>query len=180
MSDAKPLFVPSVADAVGEPDYSDPGSDDFDALSRDRIPVRSLAAGDLAGIVRIDRNVTGSDRSDYLRRKIDEVLHDSAIGVSLVAEVEGHAAGFVMARVDFGEFGRTETVAVIDTIGVDPGYVGHGVGKALLSQLLVNLAALKVERVETQVTRENFDLLGFLYACGFQPSDRIALDRVID
>ncbi len=180
MTDPKPLFVPALADASAELDYSDPGSDDFDALSRDRVPVRSLSAGDLAAIVRIDRNITGVDRSDYLRRKVDEALHDSAIRVSLVAEVDGHAAGFIMARVDFGEYGRTEPVAVIDTIGVDPGYTGHGVGKALLSQLLVNLAALKVEKVETQVTRENFGLLGFLYACGFAPSQRLAFDRIID
>ena len=51
-----------------------------------------------------------------------------------------------MARVDLGEFGRVETTAVIDTIGVDPDYQNKGVGRALVSQLLTNLGTLRVER----------------------------------
>ncbi len=46
---------------------------------------------------------------------------------TLAPEVDGAPAGFVMARVDFGEFGRPEPAAVIDTIGVDPGHGGLGV-----------------------------------------------------
>ncbi|MGC2519091.1 MAG: GNAT family N-acetyltransferase, partial [Burkholderiales bacterium] len=67
-----------------------------------------------------------------------------------------------------------EPVAVIDTIGVDPGFAGTGIGTALLSQLFVNLEALHVERVETVIARENFDLLGFFYRAGFGPSQRLA------
>ena len=52
---------------------------------------------------------------------------------------EGQFAGFLMARVDFGEFGRTEPTAVLDTIGVDPDYTRQHVGRALLEQLLLNL-----------------------------------------
>ena len=72
-----------------------------------------------------------------------------------------------MARVDLGDFGRTEPVAVIDTIGVDSGYAHRGVGHALLSQLFANLGALRIERVETVVAPHDFGLLGFLYDVGF-------------
>jgi ribosomal protein S18 acetylase RimI-like enzyme len=68
-------------------------------------------------------------------------------------------------------------VAVLDTIGVDPNYAHRGVGHALLSQLFVNLAALRVERVETMVTRENFELLGFFYDAGFGQSQRLSFDK---
>jgi ribosomal protein S18 acetylase RimI-like enzyme len=84
-----------------------------------------------------------------------------------------------MAKVDFGDFGRTEPVAVIDTLGVDPGFAGSGVGTALLSQLFVNLEALHVERVETVVWRDNFELLGFFYRAGFGPSRRLAFVKRI-
>ena len=40
---------------------------------------------------------------------------------------------------------------LLDTIGVDPGFAHRGVGHALVSQLLVNLSALGIERVETVV-----------------------------
>jgi N-acetylglutamate synthase-like GNAT family acetyltransferase len=82
-----------------------------------------------------------------------------------------------MARTDFGDYGRAEPVAVLDTIGVDPDYAHRGVGHALLSQLFVNLAALRVERVETMVTRENFELLGFFYDTGFERSQRLSFDK---
>ena len=79
-----------------------------------------------------------------------------------------------MASVDFGDFGRAEPVAVIDTIGVDPGFAGAGIGRALLSQLFANLEALRVERVATVVARDNFGLLEFFYRAGFGSSQRLA------
>jgi len=54
---------------------------------------------------------------------------------------------------------RTEPVAVLDTIGVDPAYAHHGVGHALMSQLFGNLGALQVDRVETVVAPEQLALL---------------------
>lgn len=179
MKDLQPLLIPVPAGAPEEIDYSGPGGDDFESLSRDRVPVRSLRPSDLPAIRRIDAAVGGRERSEYLARLVDEALRESAIRVSLVAEVDGRTAGFVMARMDFGEFGRTEPLAVIDTLGVDPAFARQGVGKALLSQLFANLAALHIETVETQISRENFALLGFLYRLGFQPSQRLAFAKTI-
>jgi ribosomal protein S18 acetylase RimI-like enzyme len=85
--------------------------------------------------------------------------------------------GFLMARADLGDFGRVEPVAVIDTIGVDPEYPHQGIGHALLSQLFVNLGALRIERIETVVAPRDFGLLGFLYAVGFNPSQRLPFVR---
>ena len=79
-----------------------------------------------------------------------------------------------MASADYGDFGRAEPVAVIDTIGVDPAFSHAGIGRALLSQLFMNLDALRVERVESVVAKEHFELLGFLYRAGFGPSQRLA------
>ncbi len=187
MTDKKSLHIPMPADAELEPDYSDPDGDDFDALSRDKVPVRTMEAGDLAAVARIDRKITGDDRSAYLAGKLDEAMNDSAVRVSLVAlppedgssNPGGEPVGFIMAKVDFGDYGRAETNAVIDTVGVDPGFAGKGIGHALLSQLMVNLSGLQVETLETQVARENFDLLGFLYSCGFEPSQRLVFAREV-
>ena len=75
--------------------------------------------------------------------------------------------GFIMARVDLGEFGRVETTAVIDTIGVDPDYQNKGVGRALVSQFLANLGTLRVEKVRTEVDWQDHDLLAYLDRNGF-------------
>jgi ribosomal protein S18 acetylase RimI-like enzyme len=147
---------------------------DFERLARDAFDVAVLAKADLDGIARIDRRHTGRDRRGYLCRTFEEALADSALRISLVAKADGQIAGFLMARLDYGDFGRAEPVAVIDTIGVDPLRTSRGVGRALLSQLFINLAALGVERVETVVAPANLDLLGFFQSAGFRPSERLA------
>jgi GNAT superfamily N-acetyltransferase len=138
------------------------------------VPVRSMRASDLADIVRLDRKITGRDREPYYRRKCAEALRESAVGVSLVAEVDHQFAGFLMARVDFGEFGRTEPTAVLDTIGVDPAFLRRHVGQALVEQLLLNLHSLRVEQVVTEADWNHFALIGFLAHTGFALSQRLA------
>jgi len=161
--------------ASGELDYSSPSGDDYASLARDAMPVRTLRSEDFASIARIDRHITGRDRSSYLQSKFAEALDEAGIRVSLVAEIEGMAAGFIMARVDYGEFGRTAATAVIDTIGVDPAWEHAGVGHALMSQLLANLEALCVASVRTEVDWRLFQLNRFLADCGFMPAQRVAL-----
>jgi len=162
----------------GEVDFGRQAANDFERLARDTADVRAMTADDLRDIVRIDRAITGRNREAYMTHKFNETTTDSAIRVSLSARLEdGLVIGFVMARVDLGDYGRTQPVAVIDTIGVDPGWSGRGVGRALLSQLFINLGALRVEQVETIAAPENLGLLGFLYDTGFVPSQRIAFVR---
>jgi ribosomal protein S18 acetylase RimI-like enzyme len=166
--------------SVPEINYGGRSGNDFERLARDNADVCAMEPRDLADIVRIDRSITGHDRQDYMKHKLVEAMHDSAIRVSLTARLDGTVAGFLMARVDLGDFGRTEPVAIIDTIGVDSGYAHRGVGHALLSQLFVNLGALRIERAETVVAPRDLALLGFLYDVGFTPSQRLPFVRWLD
>jgi len=155
-------------------DYSGARANDFEALARDVAEVHALREADFDGIARIDRRLTGRDRSGYLKHAMAEALGESAIRISLAAVVDRAVAGYVMAKVDLGDFGRTSPVAILDTLGVDPLHKGQGIGRALLSQLFVNLAALHVERVETVVATRNLELLGFFVKAGFGPAERLA------
>lgn len=142
--------------------------------ARDTADVRTLSAKDLGDVVRIDHHITGRERRAYMQHALDEALRESGVRVSLAARVDGIMAGYLMARADLGDFGRTEPVAVIDTLGVAPEYAHHGVGHALLEQLLLNLDALRIERVETVVEARALELLGFFYGAGFAPAQRLA------
>jgi predicted N-acetyltransferase YhbS len=164
-------------EADAEIDYGRPESNDHERLARDRADVRSMVRADLDAIVRIDRALTGRDRREYMSARLAEALGDAAVRVSLAAHAEGTVVGYLMARADLGDFGRTAPVAVMDTLGVAPEYEHHGIGHALLSQLMANLGALRVERVETIVPQRNLALLGFLYAAGFKPGERLAFRR---
>jgi len=156
-----------------EIDFGATETNDFERIARDKADVRAMTPADLPQIVRIDRSITGRDRRGYIASRLDEAMFDSALRVSLAARIDGAIVGYLMARADLGDFGRTEPVAVIDTIGVDPGYAHRGVGQALLSQLFANLGALCVERVETMVPCSDLALLGFFYRAGLQASQQL-------
>lgn len=172
--------IPRVLDDIedeAEVDFSSPDGDAENALSHDRIPVRTMEARDLAKIIKIDAANSGEDRSAYFTRKQEENLNQSGVRVSLVAEQDSFPVGFIMARVDYGEFGRASTEAVMDSIGVDPGFQNDGVGHALMAQLMDNLVSLKVEQVRTEVSWDDTALIGYLAAMGFSPAQRIALQK---
>ncbi|MBT5841345.1 MAG: GNAT family N-acetyltransferase [Rhodospirillaceae bacterium] len=142
-------------------------------------PIRSLHKEDLEQLIRIERRITGQERREYYTAKMAEALDETGIRVSLVSEVDGHVAGFIMARTDYGEFGRTEPAAVLDVINVDPGHGHQGIGHALMSQLFTNLGGLMIETTRTTVAWDNFALLGFMEQCGFAPSQRLIFRRTI-
>jgi predicted N-acetyltransferase YhbS len=165
----------AAAEKRGDPnDWSAPAGNDYERLARDSAEVSLLTAKDVDDVARIDRHITGRDRRGYMQRALDEALRESGVRISLAARQDGVMAGYIMARADLGDFGRTEPVAVIDTLGVAPEYASQGIGHALLSQLFLNLSALRIERVETIVAAANVDLLGFFYAAGFVPGERLA------
>lgn len=167
------------ADPPTEIDHSSPSADDFTALSRDLIPVRSLNEADLAAVAAIDRRHSRQDRTGYYARKLDEVLNRSGVRLSLMAEIDGMPAGFVMARVDYGEFGQAADEAVMEAIGVDPAYAGRGVGRALMSQLMANLSVLRTATVRSETSWNDHALVGFLDAMAFTPAQRISLSRAV-
>ncbi len=164
-------------DDLAEIDHSAPESDDPAALSSDKVLVRSMEEADLNSIIKIDRKTTGKDRSAYYKRKQDEVLNQSGVRVSLIAELEGFVVGFIMARVDFGEFGRTSAEAVMDALAVDPDYQGNGVGQALMAKLMANLAILQVDNVRTEIDWNDTGLLAYLDTTGFAPVQTLVLSR---
>jgi predicted N-acetyltransferase YhbS len=145
--------------------------------ARDAADVRTLSAKDLEDVVRIDRHVTGHERRAYVQHALDEALRESGVRISLAARVDGIVAGYLMARADLGDFGRTEPVAVLDTVGVAPEFGRRGVGRALLDQLFLNLEALRIERVETVVETGALGLLGFFHGAGFVPAQRLSFVR---
>lgn len=160
-----------------EANFRDALEESLESLDRGGFSIRGLAAADADAVHRIDRHLTGHSRTEYLTRKIDEVINQSGIRVSLVAENDGLVVGFIMARLDYGEFGRTAATAVIDTIGVDPG--NPGAGTAMLEQLFANLTSLRLDGVRTIVRWDDTDMIHFLARARFEPGQQLALRCIL-
>ncbi len=180
MSGQTHLTIPEQVGRDAEVNYGKPAAPDFGPLARDRLPVRSMKEEDLAALVNIDRRITGRDRAAFFQQLLAEALHGSDVRISLVAERGGGPVGFIMARVDYGEFGQVEPIAIMDAIGVDTDYRDLGVGRALLSQLQINLKTLGVERIRTEIDWRDRDLIGYLDHCGFRPAQHLCFEHVID
>lgn len=153
--------------------------DDLDTnleTANEHIVVRGLRPDDMAAVVAVDAKVLGRRRDEYYKLKLQQNLVESGIKVSLAAERDGLFAGFLLARVHYGEFGVTEPVAVLDTLVVHPGFRRQGIGEALLGQLRMNLGALGVSTLRTEVAFQDMDLLAFFQREGFMPAARICLD----
>lgn len=180
LQDEDPVTMPRGEGPAHEVNFGGTQANDEERLALNRPDVQPMRADDLREIVRIDRSITGRDRSGYIAARLAEAMSDSAIRVSLTARQDGAAVGFVMARADLGDFGRAEPVAVIDTIGVEGGHSKRRIGRVLLQELCANLAALHIDHVETQVASTQLALLGFFQNNGFQPSQRLAFTRRLD
>lgn len=149
-------------------------------LDVDHVEVRVLGEADLEWVVRIDAQRSGRVRRPYYKLMLEEAVHHTGLRISLAAFVAHEPAGFLMARLYYGEFGQLERAAVLDSIGIAPAFAGRKVGRALLRQLEMNLAALGVERLETEVDWSMSELVGFFQHAGFRPAARLCLEKIVE
>jgi predicted N-acetyltransferase YhbS len=138
--------------------------------------VRRLRPGDLTRVIALDARIVGRSRHGFLAHKLEVNLLQSSVQVSLGVEVDGSLVGFLFARVWTGEYGATDPVAVLDTLGVHPDFQGRGLGHALVGQLATNLRGLGVHALRTEVGWEDQGLLRFFHDQGFAPAPRLCLE----
>jgi len=141
--------------------------------------IRNLRSEDLSRLVAIDEKITGRSRHLWYEGKLKLALEESDLHVSLVAESDGLLVGAMFAAVQYGEFGLPEPLAVLDTVLVDPAFERQGVARAIFEQLLLNLKALRIERVRTEVAWNDHELAAFFDSMGFEPAARLVRETEI-
>jgi len=150
--------------------------DEPGTLETDAIPVRTLQESDLDAVVAIDAASSGRRRPRYFELMLERAVKHSALQVSLVAEMDGRTVGFLLATLYYGEFGVVEPTCSLEAIGVDPRYRGRYVGRALMRQLRLNLGALQISTLRTEVAWDDVELLAFFKREGFLPAGRLCLE----
>ena len=61
-------------------------------------------------------------------------LNFAGLQMSLVAELDGQIAGYLIVSLYYGEYGLTEPAASVDAIAVHPEFCRHRVAHALMQQ----------------------------------------------
>lgn len=142
--------------------------------------IRRLRPSDMDAVVRLDAKIVGRERRPYFETKLKTALAETGIEVSLAAELDGLFVGFLLCRVYYGEFGLTESSAVLDTLDVHPDFRGKGIGRALLRQLRMNLRALQISTIQTQVDWDSQAIMHFFHDQGFKLAPRVCLELDLD
>jgi len=100
----------------------------------DNFIIRSMKIEDADDIGRIQASITKSPAKIDFRQVIEEQIQSDK-DASFVAEVDNRIVGFMISYIVYGGFGL-EKSAWIATLGVDPQFMGQGIGKRLAKEIL--------------------------------------------
>ena len=140
--------------------------------------IRNLQVGDSEDISRIQESITKEKNTiDYHKIVQEEVKKDNSVNV--VAEIDDRVVGFIITYLLHGGFGL-EKSAWIGLFGVEPKYMGSGIGKRMAKKVFDELTRMNIKNVFTSVKWDSFDILSFFKSLGFDRCQFINLKKIID
>ena len=143
----------------------------------EKIKIRRLRKEDAAAISQIYAAITMKAADSDFKRVVEEHAHreDEAC---FVAERAGKVVGFMISYILTAGFGMAKS-AWIATLGVDPNYMGQGIGAGLAEETFSYYKSKGIENVYTSVRWDSADMLSFFKTLGFDRSNFINLRKVV-
>ena len=136
--------------------------------------IRKIRIQDADRIGEIQEAVTKSSVKIDFKKILNEQLRSDE-DASFVADLEGRVVGYMISYTFSGGFGL-ERSAWIATLGVDPDFMGQGIGKALAAEILRVYEEKGIKNIFTSVPWDSVDLLSFFKTLGFDRSRFINLN----
>jgi N-acetylglutamate synthase-like GNAT family acetyltransferase len=143
------------------------------------IYIRNLEKGDLPAIVEMEDRGTGVVRPDFWEKRIEISEAIRPHWASLVAEVDGRVAGFVLGRAGELEFGLPGTVAWVEIIGVDPPYRRQGIARALMERFAASAEDHGIKTIFTLVDSSDLAMKQFFAHLGFAQGKMLHFEKEI-
>jgi GNAT superfamily N-acetyltransferase len=128
-------------------------------------------------VIAIDSAHTGHSRRRFFEKRFAAAVARPQDFATIGIDRNGALRGFAIARIQRGEFGREQAVAVLDAVGVEPHARERGVGRALIDGLIAALDRMGVGSLTSQAAWNNHELLRFFAASGFALAPRLVLER---
>ncbi len=141
------------------------------------VSIREMRGEDVAHICRIQETITGkkvpkrwvNDLKGHVRKNKRECL-------TAVYGNGKEVVGFIIGNIKTLEFGLEKSGWIV-TLGVEPKFMGRGVGRALGRKLISHFKKEGCKDVYTSVKWDSTDLLAFFKSIGFKRSEFINLER---
>ncbi len=144
----------------------------------DNVVIRRLKTVDADDISKIYGAITQkSVKTDFknLIEKHAQRLEDACF----VAELDETVVGFMISYILTLGFG-IEKSAWIATVGVDPKYMGQGLGARMAEEIIKFYTKEGIKNVHTSVRWDSTDLLSFFKTLGFDRSEFVNLRKELE
>lgn len=143
----------------------------------DNIQIRRLKKEDAEQISRIYAAITMQPVSADFKRIIEGHAQRNAEDC-FVAIQQQKVVGFMISYILTAGFGMPKS-AWIATLGVDPNFMGRGIGASLAAEIFKYYKDRGIENVYTSVRWDSVDLLSFFKTLGFDRSNFINLRKIL-
>ena len=137
--------------------------------------IRAMKESDVAAVVKIQEAVTRRKVSKEFGKKVRSYVKKGG-GLSLVADLGGEVAGYIIGDVKTWGFG-VEASGWVEMVGVHPEYMGQGIGQQLGVALLKSFKSKGISSVHTTAKWDWDDMLAFFKSLGFEQSEFIHLRK---
>ena len=143
----------------------------------DNVEIRRLRKEDSVEISRIYAAITMKPANEDFKRVVEN--HSTRDNEAcFVAELQGKVVGFMISYILTAGFGEAKS-AWIATLGVDPHFMGQGIGASLAKEIFAFYKTEGIENVYTSVRWDSTDMLSFFKTLGFDRSNFINLRKII-
>jgi ribosomal protein S18 acetylase RimI-like enzyme len=144
----------------------------------ENVIIRRLETLDADDISKIYGAITQKPvKTDF--KKLIEKHAQRVEDACFVAELNGRIVGFMISYILTLGFG-IEKSAWIATLGVDPKYMGQGLGAKMAREIFSFYKSEGIKNVYTSVRWDSTDLLSFFKTLGFDRSNFINLRKVLE
>lgn len=145
----------------------------------ENLVIRKIRVEDADEISRIQAGIIKSPKDTDFRRIIEGQIRKEGEEASFVAEIDGKVVGYMISYIIYAAFGLDKS-AWIATLGVDPRFMGQGIGKELAEEIFKFYSQRNIKHILTSVRWDSVDLLSFFKTLGFDRSHFINLRKELD
>ncbi len=143
---------------------------------KENVNIREIRLEDAQAIQDIRKAISEEDANVDFEKLVGQHVCDGNSKTSLVAEVNGKVAGYMISTTLYAGFGIQKS-AWIMAIGVHPDHMGQGLGIKLANRICDLYREKGVNSIYSSVIWDSIDVLSFFKKLGFTRSEFINLRK---
>ena len=142
----------------------------------ERVSIREIRVDDTKAIQGIRIAISEEDAQVDFQKLVEQHISDGNGQTSLVAQVDGMVAGYMISTTLYAGFGIGKSAWIV-SFGVHPDHMGKGIGLKLANRVCDIYKEKGVSSIYSSVMWDSIDVLSFFKKLGFKRSEFINLKK---